>query len=433
MVSGASSLTTAPVEQQPESCMSFPVFPAAASARGSMAVILLSVLLNFAGFTIIIPVLPFSVARHAAPGDVAFWVALILSLYALCSFLAAPVLGAISDRHGRRPVLLLSLCGSAVGFAVFGVSGSLWVLLLGRMIEGLSAGSISTLYACIADTHAPHERGPAFGLLGVAGGLGFMLGPVLGGLLGSWSLAAPLYGAAGLALLNALLVWRWLPESLAPARRSTAPQKARLNAFSQLRAALRVPVLRLLFGVVFCFALASVLLQSNLALLMKDLLALTPAAIGLVLAGIGVIDIVSQGLVARRLLPRVGEQRLAGAGLLINAAGLLVLAWLARFPFVPLLLCGVALFTFGDGLFQPSVNALIADAAPEGRQGEVQGANQAQQSIARMFGPPAGAWLYALHPGAPYAVAALVGVVAAMVLASKNIFQPPASKPARPV
>lgn len=391
-----------------------------AGAPASTVIILISVFLNFAGFTLIIPVLPFSVARHAAPGDVAFWVALILSVYALCSFIAAPVLGALSDRHGRRPVLLLSLCGSAAGFAVFGVGGSLWMLLAGRVIEGLTAGSISTMYACIADTHAPHERGPAFGLLGVAGGLGFMLGPVLGGLLGQWSLAAPLYGAAIVALLNAALVWRWLPESLPPARRSVPAQPGRLNAISQLASALQLPSLRLLFGVVFCFALASVLLQSNIAVLMKDLLALTPASIGLVLAGVGVIDIVSQGLVVRRLLPRFGERRVAGAGLLINASGLLLLAWLARFPLVPLLLCGVALFTFGDGLFQPSVNALIADAAPDSRQGEVQGANQAQQSIARMLGPLAGAWLYALHPGAPYAVAGLVGLVAAGCLMRKG-------------
>ena len=392
-----------------------------ASARASIAVILLSVFLNFAGFTLIIPVLPFSVARHVAPGEVAFWVSLILSVYALCSFIAAPVLGSLSDRHGRRPVLLLSLLGSAAGFAVFGIGSSLWILLAGRVIEGLTAGSISTMYACIADTHALHERGPAFGLLGVAGGLGFMLGPVLGGLLGQWSLAAPLYGAAGLALLNALLVWRLLPESLPLARRSATAQKARFNAFSQLRSALRVPGLRLLFSVVFCFALASVLLQSNVAVLMKDLLALTPASIGLVLAGVGVMDMISQGLVARRLMPRFGERRVACTGLLINAGGLFVLAWLARFPLVPLLLCGVALFTFGDGLFQPSVNALVADAAPEGRQGEVQGANQAQQSIARMAGPLAGAWLYALHPGAPYAVAALVAVIAAGCLLRKEL------------
>lgn len=149
-----------------------------------LGVIAISVFLNFAGFTLIIPVLPFSVARYVSISDVAFWVSLILAVYALSSFAAAPVLGAMSDRFGRRPVVLLSLLGSSVGFAVFGLGGALWVLVLGRLIEGLTAGSISALYGYVADTHGPAERGPAFGMLGAAGGLGFMLGPVLGGLLG---------------------------------------------------------------------------------------------------------------------------------------------------------------------------------------------------------------------------------------------------------
>ena len=383
---------------------------------GRTGIVLLSVFLNFAGFTLIIPVLPFLVARHVAPADVAFWVALILAVHALCSFIAAPVLGALSDRHGRRPVLLLSLCGSAAGFAVFGIGGALWVLVLGRILEGLTAGSISALYAYVADTHAPHERGPAFGMLGVAGGLGFMLGPVLGGLLGQLSLAAPLYGAAGLALLNAVLIWRWLPESHAPQQGGLRLQWRQFNAAGQVARALRQRPLRRLFGVVFCFACGSVVLQSNLAVLLRDRLAFDPAAIGLVLAGIGVMDIVSQGLVATRLLPRFGEWRVARAGLLFNAGGLALLAALALLPGLPLLLCGIALFTFGDGLFQPSVSALIADAAPDGRQGEVQGANQAQQSIARMAGPLAGAWLYGWHAWAPYAVAAMLVLLAAAAL-----------------
>ena len=388
--------------------------------KGRTGILLLSVFLNFAGFTLIIPVLPFSVARYVAAGEVAFWVALILAVYALCSFVAAPVLGALSDRHGRRPVLLLSLCGSALGFAVFGVGGALWVLVLGRVMEGLTAGSISTLYAYVADTHAPAWRGPAFGLLGVAGGLGFMLGPVLGGLLGQLSLSAPLYGASALALVNAWLVQRHLPESLPPGKRSVRVSGGRFNAVAQLAAALRERRLRLLFGVVFCFAFGSVVLQSNLAVMLKELLAFGPAAIGFVLAGIGVMDIVSQGLVATWLLPRFGEQRVATAGLLINACGLLLLALLGLFPVLPLLAGGIAMFTFGDGLFQPSVSALIADAAPSGRQGEVQGANQAQQSIARMGGPLASAWLYGLHAGAPYAVAATVVLLAAAALGRRK-------------
>ncbi|WP_312436184.1 MFS transporter [Janthinobacterium sp.] len=380
------------------------------------SIVLLSVFLNFAGFTLIIPVLPFSVARHVPPAEVAFWVALILAVFALCSFIAAPVLGALSDRHGRRPVLLLSLCGSAIGFAVFGIGGALWVLVLGRVLEGLTAGSISALYAYVADTHAPHERGPAFGMLGVAGGLGFMLGPVLGGLLGQISLSAPLYGAAALALVNAVLVQRCLPESHAPQKGGVHLQWRQFNAIGQIAQAVRQRPLRRLFGAVFCFALGSVLLQSNLAVLLRDRLAFHPAGIGLVLAGIGVMDILSQGLVATRLLPRFGERRVARAGLLVNACGLALLASLSIVPALPVLLCGIALFTFGDGLFQPSVSALIADAAPGGRQGEVQGANQAQQSIARMGGPLAGAWLYGLHAGAPYAAAALIVLLAAAVL-----------------
>lgn len=391
-----------------------------AIVKGRSGILLLSVFLNFAGFTLIIPVLPFSVARYVAPGKVAFWVALILAIYALCSFVAAPVLGALSDRHGRRPVLLLSLCGSAIGFAVFGIGGALWVLLLGRVMEGLTAGSIATLYAYVADTHAPAERGPAFGLLGVAGGLGFMLGPVLGGVLGQLSLSAPLYGASALALVNAWLVQRYLPESLPAAKRSARALGGRFNAISQLAQALRERRLRLLFGVVFCFAFGSVVLQSNLAVMLKDLLAFGPAAIGFVLAGIGVMDIISQALVATWLLPRFGEQRVATAGLLINAGGLLLLALLGMFPVLPLLAGGIAMFTFGDGLFQPSVSALIADAAPAGRQGEVQGANQAQQSIARMGGPLASAWLYGLHAAAPYAVAATVVLLAAAALGRRK-------------
>ena len=391
-----------------------------AIVKGRSGILLLSVFLNFAGFTLIIPVLPFSVARYVAPGEVAFWVALILAIYALCSFVAAPVRGALSDRHGRRPVLLLSLCGSAIGFAVFGIGGALWVLLLGRVMEGLTAGSIATLYAYVADTHAPAERGPAFGLLGVAGGLGFMLGPVFGGLLGQCSLSAPLYGASALALVNAWLVQRYLPESLPAAKRSARALGGRFNAISQLAQALRERRLRLLFGVVFCFAFGSVVLQSNLAVMLKDLLAFGPATIGFVLAGIGVMDIISQSLVATWLLPRFGEQRVATAGLLINAGGLLLLALLGMFPVLPLLAGGIAMFTFGDGLFQPSVSALIADAAPAGRQGEVQGANQAQQSIARMGGPLASAWLYGLHAAAPYAVAATVVLLAAAALGRRK-------------
>jgi len=392
----------------------FPSF--LARLGGRTGIIAVSVFFNFAGFTLIIPVLPFSVARYVAAPSIAWWVSLILALYSLCSFIAAPVLGALSDRFGRRPVLLFSLCGSALGFAVFGVGGGLWVLVLGRVIEGLTAGSISALYAYVADTHLPAERGPAFGMLGAAGGLGFMVGPVLGGALGQVSLSAPLYGAAALALLNCVLIWSCMPESHPPTSRSARLQWGQFNAVGQLLRALRAPRLRLLFAVVFCFALGGTVLQANLTVLLKDLLAFQPAGIGLVLAGVGVMDIVSQGFAAPWLQTRFGERRVAAAGLVINGLGLATIALLPLHAAVPLLVGGIAVFTFGDGLFQPSASALISNAAPAQRQGEVQGANQAQQAIARTAGPLAAAWLYGVGAGAPYAVAAVIVLAAGAVL-----------------
>jgi DHA1 family tetracycline resistance protein-like MFS transporter len=388
-------------------------FPRFSGRTGTIAV---SVFFNFAGFTLIIPVLPFSVARYVAAADVAWWVSLILALYSLCSFVAAPVLGALSDRFGRRPVMLVSLCGSALGFAVFGVGGALWVLVLGRVIEGLTAGSISALYAYVADTHRPEERGPAFGMLGAAGGLGFMVGPVLGGALGQVSLSAPLYGAAAVALLNCALVWFCMPESHPHASRSVRLHWGQFNAVGQLLRALREPRLRPLFAVVFCFALGGTVLQANLTVLLKDLLAFAPGGIGLVLAGVGVMDIVSQGFAAPRLQLRFGERRVAAAGLAVNGLGLVMVALLPLHAAVPLLVAGIAVFTFGDGLFQPSASALIANAALAERQGEVQGANQAQQAIARTAGPLVAAWLYGVAAGAPYAVAAIVVLAAAVAL-----------------
>jgi DHA1 family tetracycline resistance protein-like MFS transporter len=384
-----------------------------------IGIVAISVFLNFAGFTLVIPVLPFSVARYVAAPSIAWWVSAILALYSLCSFVAAPVLGAMSDRFGRRPVMLLSLCGSAFGFAVFGIGGALWVLVLGRVIEGLTAGSIAALYAYVADTHAPAERGPAFGMLGAAGGLGFMLGPVLGGALGQVSLSAPLYGAAALALFNCALVWLWMPESHPQASRSTRLSLRQFDAIGQLMRTLREKRLRLLFAVVFCFALGGAVLQANLTVLLKDVLAFQPAHIGFVLAGVGVMDIVSQGLAAPRLQTRFGERRIATAGLAINGLGLATFALLPSHAAAPLLMAGIAIFTFGDGLFQPSASALIANAAPADRQGEVQGANQAQQAIARTVGPLAAAALYGASASAPYAAAAVIVLLAAASLASR--------------
>jgi len=396
--------------------------------RSRTGIIAVSVFLNFSGFTLIIPVLPFSVGRYVSDHDVALNVSLIIATFALCSFVAAPVLGAFSDRFGRRPVLLLSLLGSAVGFAVFGVGGALGVLFLGRIIEGLTAGSISAMYAYVADTHAPEERGPAYGMLGAAGGLGFMLGPVAGGLLGQISLSAPLYVAAAVAVLNAVWVYFSVPESLPPEKRAARLHPAEFNSIVQLSAVLADGRLRGIFIAAFLFFGAATLMQSNVSVLLKDLLNFNSAAIGLTLLGVGLMDILSQGIAAPKLLPRFGERRVAIAGLIINGLGFALYALLAFAPSLPLLVAAVFVFTFGDGLFQPSSNTMISHAAPDGQQGRVQGANQAQQSIARMIGPLASAWLYGLSAAGPYIAGGMIVLAGAALLSSLRTHRVPSAK-----
>jgi DHA1 family tetracycline resistance protein-like MFS transporter len=373
--------------------MSLPTSTPPGRSKRRLWIIVVSVFLNFAGFTIVIPVLPFSVARYVPADQIATYVSAILSTYAVCAFLAAPFLGALSDRLGRRPILIVSLCGSAIGYLIFGIGGALWVLLLGRVIDGLTAGSISAMYAYIADTHAPNERGAAYGVLGAAGGLGFMCGPALGGLAGQISVSAPLYAAAIVSVLNALWVFFAVPESHALEHRSGRLDWRHLNPFSALNMVMKDRGLRLPFGVAFGFFFAAVLMQSNLSVLAKDLLNFDVTDVGMVLFGVGVVDIVAQGVVAPRLMSWAPEKRVAIAGLFINGLGFLGLAAVPLYPSAVLLAASMIVLTFGDGFVQPALSALISRAAPAGQQGRVQGANQAQQAIARMVGPLVSAWV----------------------------------------
>jgi DHA1 family tetracycline resistance protein-like MFS transporter len=389
--------------------------------RSPTAVVAVSVFLTFSGFTLIIPVLPFIVGQFVPFYEVARYVSLIIAAYALCAFLAAPVLGAFSDRLGRRPVLLFSIAGSAIGFVIFGVGGALWVLFAGRIIDGLTAGNISAMYAYIADTHAPRDRGAAFGFLGAAGGLGFMLGPALGGFLGDISYALPAFAAAGVAVLNALWVYLCVPESLHTENRSDRLQWNQLNPFRQLIAVFNNKAILPIFAGSFLFFTAATLMQSNLGVLMKESLAFTPAFIGVAMLGVGMMDIVSQGVATPRLLPRFGERRVAISGLVINAIGFALLVLLAARPSIALLAIAIAMLTFGDGLVQPSINAIISGATPADQQGRVQGANQAQQAIARVIGPLGSAILYEIFPGAPYLAGALLLVAAIVVLAPTRL------------
>jgi MFS transporter, DHA1 family, tetracycline resistance protein len=384
-------------------------------------IVAVSVFLNVAGFTIILPVIPFLVARYVQSDLVGLYVGLIVSVYALGSFCSAPVLGLISDHYGRRPVLILSLLGSAVGYLIFGIGGALWVLFLGRIVDGFTAGNISTVYAYVADTHAPADRGRIFGMLGAVAGLGFMVGPVAGGALGALSPTAPLFTAAALTLANALWVYLALPESVQRGVERPAWNWRQMNPVAQLADVLRRPALRIPFLAAFSFFFAGAMLQSNFAVYLKEVFEFGPIGIGWTLFGVGIMDIVSQGLLTRALLPRLGAAALSKLGLLVNAAGFAILACLIYLPHVGYLAGGLLIFTLGDGLFQPAMSAIIANAAPDNVQGLVQGANQAQQSMARMLGPLLAAVLSPIALNAPYWMAMIIvvaGFVALKLMAS---------------
>ena len=388
---------------------------------GPFALLTVSTFLNALGFTIAIPVLPFLIADYVAPARVGVMVGVITAIFAVCQFFAAPVLGGLSDAHGRRPVLIVSLLGSAVGFAIFGVGGALWVLVLGRAIDGLTGGNIATMLAYVADVTPPQDRGRLFGILGAAAGFGFVIGPAVGGLLAGASLTTPIFLAAAVAVVNALWAFFALPESLPPERRTNDFSLGHLNPFAPFGLVLQTPALLTAFAVAFCFYLAASMLQTIFAVFTMDVLHFSPAAIGAALGAVGVMDVLTQGVLVGRLLPRLGEERLAQIGLVLNAAGFALFAALGQLPLLTLGLVALVVYNLGDGLFQPSISGIVANAAPPDAQGRVQGANQGQQALARIAGPLLAAALYAVSPGAPFAAGAVVVLLGLAVLTTSQV------------
>jgi len=378
------------------------------SSNRRMLFILFTMFLNFLGFSIIIPILPFLVQQYVSPTDVAFYVGTLLSVYALCQFFASPGLGALSDYVGRRPILLISLLGSVIGYIILGIGGAMWVLFLGRIIDGLTGGNISTVYAYIADITEPKDRGKTYGLIGAAGGFGFMIGPALGGLLATISIPTPLFVAAGITFLNLLWGYFVLPESLLQEHKSKTINLTHLNPFAQFSHIFSFAILRRIFVASFLFFLALYALYGNASVYMKDVLGWNATEIGLLLFIVGIVDIITQGMIVRKLLPIFGEIKVASLGLFLTIGGFVIAALITVFPSPFLLYVGVIIINIGDGLFEPSQNTLISNTVDRKMMGRVQGANQGMQAIARVFGPLFAAYTYPVWRGLPYASGALL-------------------------
>jgi DHA1 family tetracycline resistance protein-like MFS transporter len=373
------------------------------SSNNRIIFILVTMFLNFLGFSILFPILPFMVEKYVSnPHEIALYVGLLLSVYALCQFVSAPGLGALSDRFGRKPILLICLFGSVLGYLILGFAGALWMLFLGRIIDGLTGGNISTIYAYMADITQPKERGKYFGLLGAAGGAGMIFGPVIGGFSGILHLSVPLFIAAAVTLVDLLFGYFILPESLPLEHKTTHFDLKHLNPFQPFYHIFSITVLKRLFLVGFIFFVAMNGMYANNSVFLKDILTWNTAQIGTLLFVIGFVDIFSQGFLITKLLPKFGEIKVSILGLVLTAIGFLIAASTSIFTSQILIYIALIVLNIGDGLFEPCESSLISKSVGPKIQGRVQGANQGMQSIARIIGPFTAAWIYRYWAGLPY-------------------------------
>ncbi|MCX6048158.1 MAG: MFS transporter [Chloroflexi bacterium] len=386
--------------------------------RLAVLFMMMTAFLSTMGIGIISPVLPFIVQPYLPNQDnLATIIGWLISLYAICQFIAAPGLGALSDRFGRRPLLLICLFGSAVGYALFGWGGALWVLFLSRMIDGLTGGNFSILAAYIGDVIAPEDRGRYFGTFGGAAGAGFIIGPVIGGFAARWGYQTPVYVAAALTLVNMLWGYFFLPESLSTEQRPKQIKVGQLNPLTQLWGVLALPQLRGLLLISFLYALPFAILQSTSAVLIKDSLGWNADGIGVVFLILGVMDIVVQAGLVNLLLPRLREVKVAMLGLLSLALGFGLYALLVYLPSPGLLFGAVILYGLGSGLIEPSLRGLLSQAAGPNEQGVVQGGGQSLQSLALVLGPLIGGLLYAqIGHASPYWLCALISGLTFLIL-----------------
>jgi DHA1 family tetracycline resistance protein-like MFS transporter len=393
-----------------------------AVGRKAVLFLVVTAVLNTMGIGILSPVLPFIAQPYISnQNNLALVLGLLIASYAFCQFIAAPGLGMLSDRYGRRPLLLLCLLGSAIGYVLIGIGGALWVLFLGRIIDGLTGGNFSILYAYVGDISKPEERARYFGLLGAAAGVGFMIGPVIGGFASLVSYQAPLYLAAAIIVTDVLWGFFNVPESLPRELHAAQTKLAELYPFKQLLTIFTFPILRWLLLATFCFSLAFAVFGSMTTALVKQSLGWSAATIGLIFFVVGIGDVLMQGVLIGRILPIFGEYKLAIAGLVSELMAYLLVGLIALIPLPLFLWFGIVFFTVGSGLLEPSLGGLLSRAAGPRQQGIVMGGSQSLEALARILGPLWGGLLYVSVGHASPSLSAAVFVGLALLATSLAI------------
>lgn len=367
----------------------------------------LTVFIDLLGFGIILPNLPLYVKQAVGTenGNAAFVGGLLAASYSLTQFLCAPFWGRYSDKAGRRPVILISLLGVGIAYVCFGLAeGHLWMLFTARLLAGLlSSASIGVAFAYVADVTTPQNRAKGMGILGACFGLGFMFGPAIGGILGKVSLALPAYVAAGMALVNFVLSYRLLPESLTAEARAALNAPDRPGVAQQLRQALTGPTAGLYaLSFISIFGFAAIEQAFGFFLLARGIAndKNLPERFGYIMAFVGIVGIVVQGGMIGRLVSKFGEGKVARIGMLILIGGYITLtlprewSWLVFLPAIPL--------SAGRSMMGPAISALITRKSALG-QGLNLSVQQSFDALARTVGPLVAGWLFkSFGPTMPY-------------------------------
>jgi DHA1 family tetracycline resistance protein-like MFS transporter len=354
--------------------------------------IFLIVSVDVLGLTIILPLLPFYAEKFGASPAV---VGLLVSTYALCQLIAGPILGRWSDHMGRRPLLLVSQLGTFIGFLILAYANALWLIFLSRVIDGLTAGNLSLAQAYISDVTKPEDRAKSFALIGIAFGMGFLIGPGISGFLAQYSYQYPIFAAAALSATSILSTYFLLPSGAPTAGDSLTPRKFTILDWGNYLGYFREPGLAPLLWQFLAFALAFSMFMSGFPLFAERRFewhahAFGPKEVGYVYAYLGLLGVILQGGLIGRLVKIFGEPNLVRAGFF---GGMLGLAALGFTYGVPLLLVVAAVASSGMGAIRPALTSLITQKAARSEQGVVLGLTQSLNSVAAIVAPAVGGLL----------------------------------------
>ncbi len=358
--------------------------------------IFLIVFIDLLGFGLILPLLPYYAETFGANE---LTVGLLLASYSLMQFIGAPMLGRLSDRYGRRPILLISQLGTFIGFMILGFATTLWMLFLSRIIDGISGANLSTAQAYIADVTDEKNRAKSFGLIGAAFGLGFIIGPAVGGFLSQFGYHVPAFFAAGLSMLTMILTFVMLPE---PQRKSNARREFSMKALKQ---AFGHPTVGILLSIVFTFGLAFAMFQTSFALFASARFGFNVQQTALVLTYVGILSVIMQLVVVKRVVKRLGENRSIVVTISALALGLVLMAAVQN-PWM--LIVVMPVLSFGGGVTSPVLTSLISKSVDRAEVGGMLGISTSVDSMSRVVAPILGNALLVFGSAWPSIVGAAI-------------------------